>query len=508
MLPALALLVVAPAWSAPRCLTPALLPTMAPVRPIAAPARLTDAKVTRDAFGVAYSTESDNFIVRWGPTGTVPTAAVGALLVALERSWQVEVLDLNHPAPETTESTKMNVYIGDTGGGAPSAYGAAGYYTPDEDGYPMIVLSRDSLNAGESGHLTAAHELYHAVQWGLGTYDYGDSAVGAWYWEATASWIEVEVFPDNPEYAVFLGAYALLPHLPVDFFDYPDTGALEEYHQYGAMIFPRYLAEFEGDASVIRDTWVAPAGGTRDPLDAIDAVLADRGSSLGEAFAAYAARNATWDYAHQDAYLDSVEYWAWAFPDGDGGVADRVTVEVGAGTDWRGPDPDRMPGRYGYSLVEIDLARTGGVHLELDLVGIGSEGSTAEWGVTVVRDHGDAVTYAPLELTPGLDQHRFDAEIDGEGADTLWLVVAAWSRERAHGETFAWQYRVADWNGDASSDPQPDPGAGVEPGDGSDERPASSCAHRPGGPALGVGLLAGVALVGRRRRTAMEQTGR
>lgn len=499
MLPAVALMLASPAWSAPRCLTPSLLPTMRSARPVPALSRLADAKVTRDPYDVPDAAESDNFVVRWGPTGTVPTAAVEALLGALERAWQIEVLDLDHPAPEAAEATKINVYIGDTGGGTPSAYGAAGYFTPDGDGYPMIVLSRDSLNAGETGHLTAAHELYHAVQWGLGTYDYGDSAVGAWYWEATASWIEVEVFPDNPDYAVFLGAYALLPHLPVDFFDYPDTGALEEYHQYGAMILPRYLAEFEADASMIRDTWVEPAGGTRDPLVAIDAALAAQGTDLGVAFSAYAARNATWDYVHQDAYLDSVEYWSWAFPDGDGGVADRVEVEVGGRSDWRGPDPDRMPGRYGYTVAEIDLRRTGDVALELELVGIGSSGSTAEWGVTVVRDHGDAVTYEPLSLTMGLDQHTFDAALDGEGADTLWLVVAAWSRERVDGERFDWQYRVSDPNPDAEPEDRPEVGAGVAPPDGEGADSTASCSHRPGGAPLGLGLLAGAVLVGRRR---------
>ncbi len=492
-------MLTAPVWSAPRCLTPSLLPTMPAARPVPTAPRLSDAKVTRDPYDVPDAAESDNFIVRWGPTGTVPTAAVEALLGALERAWQVEVIDLAHPAPETTVTTKINVYIGDTEGGAPSAYGSAGYFTPDGDGYPMIVISRDSLNAGESGHLTAAHELYHAVQWGLGTYDYGDSAVGAWYWEATASWIEVEVFPDNSDYAVFLGAYALLPHLPVDFFDYPDTGALEEYHQYGAMILPRYLAEFEADPSIIRDTWVEPAGGTRDPLYAIDAALADHGSDLAAAFSAYAARNATWDYAHQDAYLESVDYWAWAFPEGDGGVADRVVVEVGERSDWRGPDPDRMPGRYGYTVAEIDLQRTGAVSLELDLVGIGSGGSTAEWGVTVVRDHGDAVTYEPLTLHIGLDQHTFDAVLDGEGADTLWLVVAAWSRDRVDGERFAWQYRVSDPDPDAVPEDQPEVGAGVEPADGEAGSPAAACAHRSGGAPLGLALCVGVAVVGRRR---------
>ncbi len=414
-------------------------------RPVAQPQSirlLSDGKATRSPFGVPNRQESDNFVLRWGNSDPPAEADRAAMLTGLERSWTVQIEDMGHPSPEHADTVKVNVFVGDTGDGAPPSYGAAGYFTPDSEGYPMIVLSPETVASPESGVLTAAHELYHAVQWATGSYDYGEGSVGAWYWEATASWIETVVYPDMPEYSVFLFGYALLPHLPLDFFDYPDTGALQEYHQYGAFMFPQYLAEFEEGLGLLRDSWVSPQAGSRDPLVNLDAGLLERETNLGNAFSAFAARNATWDYADGSVYAANVEAYGAYFPEEDQGVAARVEVAQGADLGWQEVPPGRLPQRFGYTLVEVTPAEgVVSVRFNVEAARIGSAGSPASWGMSVVAHQGDTRTYHPLLL----DEAGVAAVDLAAAADTtLWLVAASWTADREAGETFSWRFRVQD----------------------------------------------------------------
>ena len=78
----------------------------------------------------------------------------------------------------------------------------------------FVVLARATVADLEGGGLTAAHELYHAIQHVTGRYR---ETAGLWFWEATATWMESQVFPQATAYARFLYGYALLPHLPIDF---------------------------------------------------------------------------------------------------------------------------------------------------------------------------------------------------------------------------------------------------------------------------------------------------
>jgi hypothetical protein len=70
------------------------------------------ALATRDPFGVSASVEDERFIVRWGPDAGDLTADAELLLLDLSHAWSVEMQQLGHPAPPTTEAYKFNVYIG------------------------------------------------------------------------------------------------------------------------------------------------------------------------------------------------------------------------------------------------------------------------------------------------------------------------------------------------------------------------------------------------------------
>ncbi|MEN9787797.1 MAG: hypothetical protein RLZZ299_3061 [Pseudomonadota bacterium] len=387
-------------------------------RPPPLPPLALDALGERDAFGVtANARRSAHFIARWGPDAPLDATTVDGMLAAFERAWTVQIEEMGHAAPDGTEAFLFNVYIGDTGGNAPSASGTAGYYTRDGEGYPFIVLSREVLSDGPWYRGTAAHEFYHAVQDEVRPYAY--EGAGAWYWEATAEWANGEVNTGDVGYAQFLFGYAYLPELSVEFFDYPDTGALAEYHQYGAFIFPRYLSELAADPALVVSTWTAPRGAT--PMESIAAELAERGLDLSTAFGEFAATNATWDYLDGEAYRSQLTtlrepYGGWTEV---ADVPEQGTAEL--------VESHEPPQRWGYNVVHV-RAPAQGHDLAVTLGQAGSAGSLAGWRLLLVRPDG---AWSTLSEAPGTVTAQVPA---GE----YWLVAAAVPSASAPGETFPW----------------------------------------------------------------------
>jgi hypothetical protein len=214
------------------------------------------------------------------------------------------------------------------------------------------VLSRDAAQFG--GGWTAAHELFHAVQDRYASYAYDD--LGGWFWEATAEWAASHVLPNDWEHGSFLGGYALLPHLSVSHFDYPDTGAFEEYHHYGAFIFPRFVDEVLADPSVIRATWENEPG-SDDPLVTLARATAERGADLPDLFALFAVSLLDWsDYQHASLYADNVEQWASMLPDDDHRLA---ATEMGPTEGLVAAPEDTLPRRFGINAVRFPRTAPG-----------------------------------------------------------------------------------------------------------------------------------------------------
>jgi hypothetical protein len=113
-------------------------------------------KDTRDAYDTPNSYESENFVLRWGYGISDQTAL--ATLEVFEATWDVLVDSSDYPAPWGSDSTKFNVYVGDTGGGTPTSYGYAGYYWTDPDGWPMVVL-------GENARVEAGSSIADVIGW-------------------------------------------------------------------------------------------------------------------------------------------------------------------------------------------------------------------------------------------------------------------------------------------------------------------------------------------------------
>ena len=480
-------------------LLPCGVPLLQPLPPLdvpPAPPAVGD-KVERDAYGTfPNSLQSENFIVKWGDRGGVDPDEVQALLDAFEDGWAVEIETMAHPAPPSTDTYLFNVYIGNTGSDTPDDYGAAGYYNPDDDGYPMIVIAQDTLKDAAYMEITAVHEFYHAIQNGLDAYTYTGDA--AWYWEATADWVASQVYPDNLNYAVFLVGFAYLPYLPVNYFNYPDSGALDEYHQYGAFIFPLFLTEQVADWTLVRDSWVDAE--SNDPLDELDRLLqAGYGTSINEVYPSFAAHNATWDYANGDDYdaaLDSYTFW---YGDEDARIIDSYNEE---GTDGDvSPPPETLPQRYGYNVFEVRSPRAGAYDVQFTGDAAGSNENAATFAVTLVAETDGVASYTPLPLTDNAGA----AQIATTGEESsLYLVVSAWSDRHRDDETFGYTFRITP--GEAPDSPAPEDDTADDTGGTGvlkDPEP-KACACAAASPTGGAwaGLALGLALSRRRSRAS------
>jgi uncharacterized protein (TIGR03382 family) len=390
-----------------------------------APSPPPDELDTRDAYNLPNVHETEHFAIRWTDTYGFSRDHVTELGEHFEYIWQVEVEELGWPAPLTTDTYKFNIYIGDSGEGSPPSYGYAGYFWYDSVGYPAITLNKDGLTDFDSIAGTAAHEFFHAVENTIDTYDY--SGHGAWLFEASAMWIENEVYPDSPGFLGFLYGFALLPELPVDHFLYPDgTGGAEEVHQYGAVSFVRHLSENVADSELIYRWWhEAPKGG--DPLVALEPLLSEHDTTVTDVFFDFAGRNATWDYDNSQWYSDALDL-VGGF---DNSWSHRPTGTVlDADGEWRTP-PDHLPATFGANYWRLRALP--------DHFAVEFEGEPGpEWSLTVADltwSTGHA-RWSGRGETQRLEVVRDDKALES------WLVIAAAGPRPDDGTRYDYTFRI------------------------------------------------------------------
>jgi hypothetical protein len=221
--------------------------------------------------------------------------------VELELVLAVEVTELGFRQPKDDLSSsdhgpdgRLDVYLADVG-----AREMFGYCTTDDparttgqaDLSTFCVLDNDYAQSQYPGgayglealRVTAAHELFHAVQ---AAYDFFEDSVLT---EGTATWVEDVVYDDVNDNYRYLKASALQrPEVPLDS---PDRG-----FRYGAFLFYRFLTERLGSPALVRRVWeladAAQGGPDEYSLQAVDSALREQDSSLRETFAAFAVANA------------------------------------------------------------------------------------------------------------------------------------------------------------------------------------------------------------------------
>lgn len=194
-----------------------------------------------------------------------------------------------------TGTDKTDVYLIEFGGDF------FGYSSPDEgqDGavskQAYLVLDNDydefgSIDPIDALQVTMAHEYNHVLQFAY------DSLVSLrkdlWMYEASATWMENEVYPDIDDYLGYVPSFANSSRVPLTG-NSPDGLKI-----YGAAVWNHFLAE-SMDPAVVRDAWADSDSVTPAHLSvaAYDSALAGAGNPfdlLGDTFIDFASASAEW----------------------------------------------------------------------------------------------------------------------------------------------------------------------------------------------------------------------
>jgi hypothetical protein len=429
--------------------------------------------------GVANEQLSEHFALRWGDDLEFEDASRSEVLDGLELSWTVLIDELGCVAPRGTDETLMNVYLAGSGAGTPEAIGYA-YASEGPEGL-YIAINPIALDDPDGLAPSMAHELFHTIQSTTGSYG---TAGPDWYWEATAEWASHVVYPDDPNAGLWMSPIVgLLPHLGIESTNpWSDPDDLSGYYPYAAGLFPIFLSDVIADDALIRDSWLAPSS-PQDPLASLDTLLRERDTSTAEAFTELAARLATWDLDRGPELSAAAEGYAAAYPAQDHRVALRIDDAQARGAR---PSDELLPARYGFNVVDVDLARDSGM---LDLVvtadALGSLGSPPDLRVVAVvvdgaqrryfsGDHGERTSTVRVPATTG---------------STKLVVVAVGAA--AGGERFGYAVDVVE----VVDDDGRAPSAGL-----SEEHDVLARGCSGTAPATPAATLALLALLARRRR--------
>ena len=204
---------------------------------------------------------------------------IDRIIEALAASRSTLVGRLGYPSP-TADGERLDVFVVELG------HGLEGFAVPRvEEGRavagtpagrsPFIVL--DSGLAADRVMSATLHQVAHLSLLSL-------SARAPRYWaEATASYLTLLETGDLKGHEEALRFRLSSPGRGLA----TDSLLLME----GDLLWPLFLAESTGDASIVRQIWQEMAGQGSDPLAATDGVLRRSGRSLGDAIREYAAWN-------------------------------------------------------------------------------------------------------------------------------------------------------------------------------------------------------------------------
>ncbi|MCW2819382.1 MAG: hypothetical protein JWR42_2169, partial [Marmoricola sp.] len=267
-----------------------------------------------------YCRTGSHFCVHWVASGVHKVSSTDAnhdgvpdyvqtVASTMDTVWAAEVGRLGYRPPLSDEATvgtepgntdgRVDVYLAQLGPAGLYGYCAPEGASDDQQVPGYCVLDNDysvreyaTTNPLLPLRVTAAHEFFHAIQFG---YDVGEDT---WFMEGTATWIEDEVFDSVDD------NYQYLDYSPIRF----PTRAVDYsvgLHPYGAWLFFRYAAESLGGPDVVRSFWdAADAGnGSQYSIQAIVSTVAARRS-----WSDFFARFAVWNLLPPGTYSERSGY--------------------------------------------------------------------------------------------------------------------------------------------------------------------------------------------------------
>lgn len=351
-----------------------------------------------------------------------------------EQSWQTAVGNMGYrPPPEdfSFHAQYMSMGLDDGGDGRFDVYvqdigvSIAGYTAPEQvvGGRQLpsyMVVDNDF--SGVRGSLddaldllraTAAHEFFHAIQFG---YDANEDI----YWlEQTATWMEEQVFDDVNDYYIYLNIFNGFLTQPWKALDTRDGQ-----HEFAGVLWPLFLSERFGQ-NIVRTIWELAETAQFQSLGAMDQALQDAGSNLEDAFEEFAIWNVFTDVRSDPTqYYEEGAFYPKAAPSDtsdtfpfSGPTVLTNQLPAHLGTNYNVFTPNALPGGLRFTFTGI----------------------TGEWRVSIV---GTSITGPDEVVEMGLSSNQQGvAEISGwDRFDEIVMVVSSTNRT---GFNYQYQYSVA-----------------------------------------------------------------
>ncbi|MBZ0273236.1 DUF6055 domain-containing protein [bacterium] len=348
---------------------------------------------------------TEHFAIRWGNNFSwsgmdVSAAEFGAIL---EFVWQSEVVDMGYPPAFASNKYFTDVYVGNSGNGAPGI-SFQGAYTTIYDAWPTtmsyIVIHQDIFTWDAAVEEIAAHEFFHVMQFTIGLngcweHMFGDGS--DWGVEASAVWAEDEVYDDNNSYVGFVNYhFANLTH--VTLMSFVNGG----YDQYSRGIFWKYLSEFWGGRVGVHTIWNECHF---DLWDSVGEYLEDQGTTDRDAFVDFALRSLFADFE-------------------EGSFYDGVPNHMSANAYPFNQSPQqRLPQNFGVNFVRFRPDQSSRLNIRFE----GDEtiySRTIDWRLLLVKVRAND-TFETEDM-PKIDGVTAEATIDGFGDEwsTIYLIVA------------------------------------------------------------------------------------
>jgi MYXO-CTERM domain-containing protein len=428
-------------------------------------------------FGYTYENnlDSEHFSISW-KTGTLTETQVENFMNSLEDSWTREVDELGWREPAGVNREPMMIVVEEGG--------YAGAYTtidscPDGRYVPYIVAYEGSFFDGSWYKIMACHEFNHASQ-----YSYG-MGHEFWWWEATATYIEEQVYPSVNDWANMIYSYSTRPDLGMNSFDVRSNTDALFWHTYGMGIWAFYLDQHVGGHELVQDTWdyARSHGGAYDLW--MPDVIDELDLSFDEVYLGFITTNAVVDYDERNLIQEP---------------SDITVTELPAEG---GPKNNRAPQSLGQNFIRFD-ADLGGEGKVLEVAFDGDD--APHWYAAIVRGTRtveEVISFTLDDAKAGVVTVPFD------GSSDLVLVVSPkddeaqgyryrWDTDEGFQYTYTARYYVEEDT--TPDDTGEEEGAPVDATGGDDSKAACGCASS--GPQAGLGLLLGALALaaGRRRR--------
>ncbi len=427
---------------------------------------------------------TDHFSVEWA--NGVDQADAEAFAEALEYSWEKEVDEFGWNRPDGTETYPMLAYIENN-----DSYSGA-YTTVDYcngEGYvPYIVAYSGCWYSASWADSMAAHEFNHTIQFST------SYAPEFWYWEASAIWMEEQVYPAHNYWAYYVDSFSANPHIGLTASSQGDYDIF--YHMYGAGIFNFLLDNWYDGHDTVKGMWdYAGNRGGQYSLSIWDNV-AGIDLDFEQVFIDFMAANTVMDYDEQRSFSDI-------------DIHDTVSGLPDAGESGSSDEPQSL----GLNYIRFDdsLGGNGGdLHVSFE----GEAGPDRWFAVLVSTDSAEVAEIVEIDLD---EANAGDGWIAFQGGD-VYLVVSPWDEsavgyhynwDNASSWSYTWTAELGDMGTQPGDSGEPDTGYDKiddlpeRPDDGDEDGiglPSCGCAagHGEGGALVGLLALAGLAV--RRRR--------